>query len=424
MNLETQPLPSTAPAKRHRFFIHRHFALLWPGQTVSEFGSRITREGLPLAAVLTLRVTTAQMGLLAALGSIPVLFVGLFAGVWVDRLRRRPILILADVGRATLLCSIPLAAMLGLLHIELLYVVAVLAGILSVFFEVAHRSFLPALLRREDILAGNSKLETSDSLAEIGGPALAGLLVQALTAPIAILFDALSFLASALCIGLIRLPEQPRSRLEERQNMWGDMREGWRALLAHPLLRALAAYAGTRSFFSGAFATLYALYVVRILHITPAGYGLSVTLGGAGGLLGALLAARIARRYGLGITLIGAALLSGAMVLGVPLAAGTELMALALLMALQLVGDGAAVVYSVNAVSLLQVSIPDHLLGRINACMHLLENGVMPIGAILAGIVSEIIGVRLTLLIGASGALLSCAWLLCSPLRRLREASE
>jgi MFS family permease len=285
MNLETQPLPSTAPAKRHRFFIHRHFALLWLGQTISEFGSRITREGLPLAAVLTLQATTAQMGLLAALGSIPVLLVGLFAGVWMDRLRRRPILILADVGRAALLCSIPLAAMLGMLRIELLYVVAALAGVLSVFFEVAHRSFLPALLRREDIVAGNSELETSASLAEIGGPALSGLLVQALTAPIAILFDALSFLASALCIGLIRLLEQQRPQMEKRQDMWGDMREGWHALLAHPLLRALAAYAGTRSFFSGAFATLYALYVVRTLHITPAGYGLSVTLGGIGALL-------------------------------------------------------------------------------------------------------------------------------------------
>jgi predicted MFS family arabinose efflux permease len=187
--------------------------------------------------------------------------------------------------------------------------------------------------------------------------------------------------------------------------VWSDMREGWRVLLAHPLLRALAAYAGTRSFFSGAFATLYALYVLRVLHITPAGYGLSVTLGGIGGLLGALLASRIVRRYGLGITLIGSALLSGVMTLGIPLASGPQLIALALLMAAQLAGDGAAVVYSVNAVSLLQVSIPGHLLGRVNACMHLLENGILPIGAILAGIVSEIIGVRLTLLIGASGML-------------------
>jgi predicted MFS family arabinose efflux permease len=423
MNLETQPPPSTAPAKTHRFLIHRHFALLWLGQSISEFGSRITREGLPLAAVLTLQATTAQMGLLAALGSIPVLCVGLFAGVWVDRLRRRPILILADVGRAVLLCSIPLAAMLGVLRIELLYVVAALVGVPSVFFEVAHRSFLPALLQREDIVAGNSKLETSNALAEIGGPALAGLLVQALTAPIAILFDALSFLASALCVGLIRLPEQIPSRTEERQNVWSDMREGWRALLAHPLLRALAAYAGMRSLFGGAFATLYALYVLRILGITPAGYGLLVTLGGVGGLLGALLAARIVRRCGLGITLVCTALLSGVTTLGIPLAAGPQVVALAVLMLIQLVGDGAAVVYSVNAVSLLQMSIPDHLLGRVNACMHLLENGVMPIGAILAGIVSEIIGVRLTLLIGASGTLLSCAWLLCSPLRRVRAST-
>src|SRR5205085_1546506 len=247
MDIDTET--ATTPVAKRRLLINRNFGLLWIGQTISAFGSRITREGLPLTANLVLGATPTEMGLLAAAGTLPVLLIGLLAGVWVDRLPRRPILIIADISRAVLLGTVPLAAVLGVLRIEQLYLVAVLVGILTVFFEVANQSFLPTLVQREHIVEGNSKLSASDSLAEIGGPALTGVLVQLITAPIAILFDALSFLASALCAGFIRVREPAPVPTEERQSLWREIREGLRLVLGNPLLRATTAALSTRAFF-------------------------------------------------------------------------------------------------------------------------------------------------------------------------------
>jgi MFS family permease len=416
MDIHTE---TTRPVAKRRWLISRNFALLWTGQTISAFGSRITREGLPLAANLMLRATPGEMGLLAAAGTLPVLLIGLLAGVWVDRLRRRPILIIADISRAVLLGTVPLAAALGVLRIEQLYLVALLVGGLTVFFEVANQSFLPTLVQREHIVEGNSKLSTSESLAEIGGPALAGVLVQAITAPIAILFDALSFLASALCAGFIRVREPAPSLPEERQSLWREMREGLRLVLGNPLLRATTAALSVRAFFGGAFATLYGLYVIRQLGLTPAIYGLLVTMGGLGALVGALLAGRIARRFRLGRTLIGAMLLSGSVSILTPLAGGPKLLVVALLMTTQLVGDFGMEVYLIHALSLRQSLIPDRFLGRANASANFLEGGMLTIGALLAGLVGGMIGMRLTLLIATiAGLLISSSLLLFSPVRQ------
>src|SRR5437763_5254338 len=215
------------------------FVKLWIGQTISHAGSGITGVALPLTAVLVLSATPVQMGILNALDGLAVLLIGLFAGVWVDRLRRRPVLIATDLGRALLLGSIPLAAFLHLLRIEQLYIVGALTAILTVFFNVADESFLPALLPQQDLVEGNSKLGASDSLAEISGPAVAGPLVQVLGGPVAILFDAVSFLCSALCIGLIRKPEPPQSTAQQ-QSFWLEITEGLRLIMGNPLLRALA----------------------------------------------------------------------------------------------------------------------------------------------------------------------------------------
>jgi MFS family permease len=357
--------------------------------------------------------------LLAAAGTLPVLLIGLLAGVWVDRLRRRPILIIADISRAVLLGTVPLAAALGVLRIEQLYLVALLVGGLTVFFEVANQSFLPTLVQREHIVEGNSKLSTSESLAEIGGPALAGVLVQVITAPIAILFDALSFLVSALCAGFIRVREPAPSLPEERQSLWREMREGLHLVLGNPLLRATTAALSVRAFFGGAFATLYGLYVIRQLGLTPAIYGLLVTMGGLGALVGALLAGRIARRFRLGRTLIGAMLLSGSVSILTPLAGGPKLLVVALLMTSQLVGDFGMEVYLIHALSLRQSLIPDRFLGRANASANFLEGGMLTIGALLAGLVGGMIGMRLTLLIATgAGLVISSSLLLFSPVRR------
>src|SRR5689334_16145822 len=222
--------------RRKGLWQHPDFVKLWTAQTISQFGSGIGGTALELTAVLVLAATPAEMGLLGAIGSAPVLVIGLLAGVWVDRLRRRPILMAADIGRALLLLSIPLAFVFGVLHIVQLYVVAALVGVLTVFFDVADQSLLPTLVHRDQLVEANSKLGTSSSLAEIGGPALGGVLVQVLKAPFAIVIDAVSFLLSALALSLIRKVE-PAPVPEEHSSVRRDVQEGLRVVLGNPVLR-------------------------------------------------------------------------------------------------------------------------------------------------------------------------------------------
>lgn len=401
-----------------RCLLHRHFALLWTGQTISSFGSHITSLALPLAALLLLRATPAQIGLLTALSAFPGLLLGLFIGVWIDRLPRRPLLIAADLGRALLLALIPLLAALGWLHLAWLYLVTVLVGLLNVAFEVASLAFLPTLLSSQELSTGNSRLGTSESLAEIAGPPLAGLLLQLLAAPMAILLDALSFLCSARCLGLLRVPERSRGEMAEKSRLWSELYEGLWELLHNPLLRALGGYICTQTFFGGAFAALYLIYAMQLFGANPLAYSVLVACGGVGALIGSLCAARCARRLGIGRTLIASALCFGLLTFCTPLASGPAPLVFALLALSQLCGDCGFAIYSISEISLRQQIVPERLLGRINAGMHILSTGLMPPGALLAGLLSEAIGVRLTLLLGSSGIFLACAWLLFSPLRR------
>ncbi len=414
----TREQSSGALRRAKRFWLNRHFALLWTGSTVSAFGSYITAIGLPMIAVLLLHVTPLQMGLLAALEALPGLLMGLFIGVWVDRLPRRPIMLLADLGRAVSLTLIPLLAILGLLDLTWLYGVTVLVGLLTVSFEIASLSFLPALLPPEELTAGNSRLGTSASLAEIAGPPSAGLLISLLTAPVAILLDMLSFLFSALCISLVRVPERASATTIGRLHVWREMYEGLSVVWHNRLLRALSAYICTRNFFGGAFVALYLLYTFKLFWMNPFAYSMLVALGGIGALGGSFGAGPLARRFGSRRIVIGLALFSGLFQFLTPLATGPLPLVFALLAISQLFGDAAFAVYSINEISLRQEVAPDHLLGRVNACMHILANGIMPLGALLAGLLSETIGIRWTLLIGASGIFLAGAWLIFSPLWR------
>src|SRR5579885_1169024 len=282
------------------------FMKLWAARSVSNLGNWITGIALPLTAVLVLSATPAQMSILGALNGIAVLLFGLVAGVWVDRLRRRPILIATDLGRALLISSIPVAALLGILRIEQLYIVTALVGLLTVFFNAADASFLPSLVQQQELVEGNSKLGISDSLAEIVGPALGGVLVQAFSAPLAIVIDALTFLWSALCFARIRTPEPPAS-VKQGRNAWAESMEGLLFVLKSSQLRALAVGTGLFNFFGMFVGTLYAFYVVRELDLTPTILGLSIAAGGLSALLGAALAERVIRRMGLGLT-AGAAL--------------------------------------------------------------------------------------------------------------------
>jgi len=412
----------TTPVRKRAFLLNRNFALLWGGQTISQLGSHVTDQALPLAANIVLGATAIQMGLLTALGLLPVLLIGLLAGVWIDRLRRRPILIIADFARAALLLSIPVAALLGLLRIEQLYIVAALVGVLTVFFDLANQSFLPLLVGREQIVAANSKMSASSSLAEVGGPTLAGILVQIMTAPIAIFLDALSFLVSALCASLLRVREPRPIVITERQHILRDIRAGLDVILGNPVLRAIMLCSGTRNFCGGAFAALYSLYVIRGLGLTPLFYGVFVGAGGAGSLLGALLAGRLAQRVGIGRVLVGAALLDGIVMPLTPLAGGSKVAIVILLTLAQLIGDFAYTIYEIHTLSLRQTVVPEHLLGRANASMRVLVEGMVPVGALLAGFVATAIGMRMTLLIAAClCCLLSPLWLIFSPVWRQRK---
>lgn len=397
------------------------FVKLWAGQTVSSLGSHITRDGLPLLAVITLSATPAQMGILSAVSGAPVLLFGLAAGVWIDRLRRRPVLMVADVGRALLLASIPAAALFGVLTIGQLYLVAALVGLLAVVFGVAYRSYLPFLVERENIVEGNSKLALSESVAELAGSGVTGVLVQALTAPVAILLDALSFVASVFSVALIRKPEPPPASVESRQPVLRELREGLHLVLRNPILRALTGGAGTLAFLGNFFAALYSLYAIRVLGMGPAILGITIAMGGVGSMLGAALAKPAANRLGLGKALLLSLLLSSCASMLIPLARGPLHLAVAMMMAAQVLGDCCDTVYSVSEMSLRQAITPDRLMGRMNATVGFVADGAGPLGALAGGLLGGVIGVRPTLALAALGGAFAALWLLASPIRRLRK---
>ncbi len=404
--------------KRRGLWHNANFMKLWVGKTISDIGNGITGIALPLTAVLFLSATPAQMGILSALSGASVLLFSLFAGVWVDRLPRRPLLVGTDIGRALLLVSIPIAAVFGLLYIEQLYIVGALVGLLTVFFSVADSSFLPILVESKDLVEGNSKLGASGSIAEIAGPALAGPLVQLVTAPLAILFDALSFLISALCMIFIHAKEPRLVKPEAQLNIWREIVEGVQVLLKDPVLRVLALSAAIFNFFGNFIGTLYILYIVRVLHAPPLATGFLIATGGASALLGAFVAERIARRFGAGRAISWGLFGYGVTGLLMPLAQGPILIALSILFVGQFVGDIFVEIYLINGISLRQSIIPPHLLGRANASMQFLSGGVGPVGALLAGVLGVFIGIRVTIFIGVLGVMLAGLCLLLSPVRK------
>lgn len=401
---------------------HSGFVKLWIAQTISVFGSQITSVALPLTAVLTLGATPAQMGFLRATEYAPAIFIGLFAGVWVDRLRRRPILISSDLARAVLLGSVPLCALLGVLSMGYLYVVAFLVGTLTAFFDVAYFSYLPTLVGRERLVEGNSKLEASRSVAMIGGPGAGGVLVQVLTAPIAIALDALSFVLSAVLLGVVRGPEPQPSRREEGNTVWSDISEGMRFVSNDSRLRAAAGSSATLNLFVGMILTVFVLFLARDLDLGPAFIGIIIAAFGPGALAGALLTTRITRRLGLATASVGAVLLAGVAGLFVPLSAALPFVAaVSILIVAQFLIGFTGPIYSINMVSLRQTITPDHLLGRVNATLRVVTLSMLPVGSLLGGGLGEAIGLSTTLAVGAVGVLLASLWLLLSPIRSLRE---
>lgn len=401
---------------------HPDFVRLWAGQTISVFGSLIGRTALHFTAILVLDAGPFEVAALLAAGIVPELIFAPFVGVWVDRLRRRPIMIAADLGRAALLASIPAAYAFDAMNMEQLYVVAFLTGTLSICFEVAYQSYLPSLISREELLEGNSKLKGSDAVSEVGAFGAAGWLVQIFTGPVAILIDAVSFLFSAFFIGRVRKAELPPAPVEERTGMLREAREGIQTILGNPYLRATIVSECLNHFAFGMFGAAFGLYVIRVLDFQPGVLGMIYAVGGVSSLVGAIFAARAAARLGVGPAMVAGLAVIGASMLLVPLAPEATLIAAAFLVAQQL-GDGGFIIYSINEVTLRQTIVPDRLLGRVNSGFEICAHGVLLLGILAGGALGETLGLRGTLTIGAAAMLFAALCLALSPVRTVSVPS-
>lgn len=396
---------------------HPDFLKLWAGQTVSLFGSLLTQFALPLLAALVLGAGAGQMALLASAEVVPGLALGFVAGVWVDRLRRRPILIAADIGRALALSSIPAAAAMGALHIGQLYVVAVIVSVCGAFFDVAYPSYLPALLRREELVEGNGKLESSAALAEMSGWGIAGVLVQIAGAPLAVLVDAATFVVSALSITAIRAREPQPLASGAPGSMAREVAQGLRFVFTDPLRRTLANAGALDTLFGNALGTLIVLYLVRDLHLAPVVMGAVFAVGGVSAFVGSLLVARVAGRWPMERILPGALLIYDIGAFTVPLASGPTVLAVALLVVGQSL-DAAHTIYGVTRLSMLQRMTPDRMQGRLHATLRVVEGSATVVGLALGGILGQTLGVRATLFLVCAGKLLAPLVLASHNMRR------
>ncbi|MBV8856819.1 MAG: MFS transporter [Acidobacteria bacterium] len=398
------------------------FVKLWLGMNVSFLGTQVSSLAYPLTAVLVLHADTAEMGWLRATGTAASFLVGPFAGVVADRVRRRPILIAADLGSALLAASIPAAFFLGALGMGQLYVVQFLAGTLSICSEVASMAYLPALVRREQLVRANSQLQASSAAISIAGPGLAGVLVQALSAPLVVIFDAVSFILSAACTALVRAPEPAHdAETAPRRGVWAEIGEGLRFVYGHAVLRPLAQGIALHFLFVNVIYTLLVIYAVRELGIGPAPLGVVFAALGPGFLVGALLAPRAARRFGPGRVMTYAPLLTVAGMSLVPLARGPLAVAVSMLAAAHFLTACGIQLHGINFVSLRQAVTPHRLQGRMTASFRYVNLLGACLGSLAAGALAERVGMRPTLAVGVCGLLLPFLRLFFSPVRRLRE---
>ena len=406
---------------------HADFLKLWSAETISQFGSQITGLALPLVAIITLDVSAFQVSALYVIEFAPFLLISLPAGVWVDRLPRRPILILGDLGRAALLATIPIAYALDALTIWQLYAVGFFVGICTVFFDVAYQSYLPSLVDRTALVEGNSKLEISRSAAQLSGPAAAGVLVQALKAPYAILLDALSFLASGLFVLGIRKREEKvptrAERKESKTSMRAELREGLGWVLGNPYLRTISMSTATFNFFGSMMQAILAVYLVRSLGMSPFLIGVIFAVGNLGYLAGALLTNRISRRIGVGPAIVAGGMAGIAQLL-IPLAPQDAHAAVPWLVASGLIVGFGVVLYNVTQVSMRQAITPERLQGRMNSSIRFIVWGVMPLGLLAGGALATSFDLRTAIWVGAIGNSLSWLPLVIGPVKSLREVPE
>jgi predicted MFS family arabinose efflux permease len=365
------------------------------------------------------------MAYLVISASAAVLLFGLFAGAWVDRLRRRPILIGTDLARAALLFSIPLAQALGALRMEQLYAVTFLEASLATLFSAAYPAYVPSLIGVDRVVEGNSKLAMSSSIAEVGGPGLAGALVQIVSAPFAILVDAVSFLVSALALVMIRTPEAARPARETTDRIVREVVEGLQVVRRHAIVFPLASRSIFAHVFGAFYGVLYAIYLLQELHLDPFLLGIVISAGGVGSIVGSVFASRVVTALGIGPAIIWTAIAASALGVLTPLAQGPIALATLMVFLPQLIGDGLQTIEGVGEISLVQGIIPDRILGRTNATLEVVSHGVgYPLGALLAAAIAEQIGVRGAIAVGWAGMAASIALLVVSPLPRVKTAAS
>ncbi len=436
----------TAAVQKETLWRNSNFLKLWTSETISQFGSQFTGLALPLTAIIILGAKSVEVGILNFAGSVPWLLFGLIAGVWIDRHRKQRIMVTSNILRGTILALIPITAVLGIitkLGLPFLYAISFAVGFLQVFFDITYQSYLPSLVRRDQLVEGNRNLQASASTAQVAGPTIAGIIISIVTAPIAIVFDALSFFASALSLGRIDHEEMIDKEIV-KPSVSADIREGLHVVFSNRMLRMIAGCTGTSNFFGTALGTLFLLYLIQP---SPAGLGVSNSLAGVtagiifsvasiGALVGVAISTKVAKRIGVGPAILVSILIGS---LGaIPYYLSGSLTASPLftlrgfsvnwsmiaIMAGQFVSFIGTIVYNVNQVSLRQAIVPLRLQGRMNATMRFLVWGTIPLGAIAGGLLGEFLGLRTAIGIAILGGSLSFLWILLSPVRSLKRIPE
>ncbi len=404
---------------------HRDFLKLWTGETISLVGDNFTGLAVPFIAAFIIVASPFELGLLFACLSAPFLLFGLIVGVWVDRHRPRRIMMTADLGRAGLVALVPVGALLHFLGMPLLYFVAFFHGVFTVFFDVSYQSYIPALVERNQIVDANGKLETTRAISGTFGPGLAGVTIQVITAPISMAFDSLSFLASFLFLSRIRRTEVKPDRVPG-STLLKEAREGLSVVFGNSMLRSIAGCTATLNFFGNATGALLLVLLRQNLMFTkqdtPLLLGFWGILGGVGGTIGAIATSRIAERIGVGRAIVIAALISGGSGLGVAVA--THNNAGLLFGFTQFLGGATGNIYNINQVSFRQAIVPLRLQGRMNATMRFIVWGTLPIGAIVGGVLGEVLGIYPAIVLSAVGGLLGFLWVLFSPVWGLKKIPE
>lgn len=416
----TSTTERTRPASLWR---DRRFGTFWTGYTVSQLGDRVTELALPLIAVVMLGATPSQVGLLTAAVWLPSLL-SLFVGAWVDqRTRKRRLMVLADLARAAVLLSLPVAYLLDAVTFAQLVVVALLTGAGQVVFNMAYPSFFVSLVERDSYLDANSKLSTSRAASFVAGPALGGALISAVTAPIAVLVDAVSFVLSGVLIGRLRVDEHAPDR-ENQQALVRRAVDGLRFIARHDILRASLGCSTTLNFFTFIANALLVLFASRQLGLSAGVIGLAFGIGAAGGLMGAVLAPVLSRRIGIGRAIVVGAILFPAPFALLAAAGGSVWTKAAVLSAAELLSSIGVMLYDVNQNALRASITPDEFRGRVAGAYTAVNYGVRPLGAVVGGVLGTSLGLRPTLLVAAIGGTLAFLWLLPSPIPRIADLHD